>query len=378
MPETPTAMVNTINPSLFVAFELGWKTWKLASTVDLGTKPRISTVRAGDLEAVIEEFKKALKRFDLPEGARIVSCYEAGRDGFWLHRFLIHAGVESIVIDSASIEVSRRSRNRKTDRLDAIKLATMLVRWDLGEKPWAVVQVPTVEGEDCRQIHRELKTLKKDATRHVNRIKGLLAGQGLRIGSIPKDLKKWLEEQRLWDGSRLPSGVAVRILMEHDRLSFVRSQILAVEKERRRMLAEQKTKDAQVAGKLHRLGAIGVNSAWTFSSELFATRHFDNRKQVGSLIGLTSTPFDSGETGREQGIDKAGNKWARHMAVEIAWGWLRFQPRSELSLWYQRRFGGGSKRMRKIGIVALARKLMIALWHWTEHDVLPKGATLKA
>ena len=246
MPETPTAMVNTINPSLYVAFELGWKTWKLASTVDLGTKPRISTVRAGDLKAVVEEFKR------------------------------------------------------------------------------------------------------------------------------------WLEEQRLWDGSRLPSGVAVRILMEHDRLSFVRSQILAVEKERRRMLAEQKTKAAQVAHKLHRLGAIGVNSAWTFSSELFATRHFDNRKQVGSLIGLTPTPFDSGESGREQGIDKAGNKWARSMAVEIAWGWLRFQPRSELSIWYQRRFGGGSNRIRKIGIVALARKLMIALWHWTEHDVLPKGATLKA
>ena len=132
------------------------------------------------------------------------------------------------------------------------------------------------------------------------------------------------------------------------------------------------------AHKLHRLGAIGVNSAWTFSSELFATRHFDNRKQVGSLIGLTPTPFDSGESGREQGIDKAGNKWARSMAVEIAWGWLRFQPRSELSIWYQRRFGGGSNRIRKIGIVALARKLMIALWHWTEHDVLPKGATLKA
>jgi transposase len=206
MPETPTAMLNTINPTLYVAFELGWNKWKLASTPALGTKPRISTLRAGDLKGVVEEFKKALKRFGLSEDARIVSCYEAGRDGFWLHRFLIYTGVESIVIDSASIEVSRRSRNRKTDRLDAIKLVTMLVRWDLGEKPWAVVQVPTVEGEDSRQIHRELKTLKKDATRHTNRIKGLLAGQGLRIGAIPKELKGWLEEQRLWDGSRLPGA----------------------------------------------------------------------------------------------------------------------------------------------------------------------------
>lgn len=379
MSRTPTAGDNTINPTLFIAFELGWKTWKLASTVGLGQKPRISpSIPAGDLEAVVKEISKALDRFGLAADSRVVSCYEAGRDGFWLHRFLTHVGVENIVIDSASIEVSRRSRRRKTDRLDAIKLVTMLVRWDLGEKPWSVVRVPSVEGEDSRQLHRGLKTLKKDATRHINRIKGLLANHGIRVNSIPKNLKPWLEEQRLWDGSSLPHGVAVRVLLEHDRLRFIRSQILVVEKERRRLLVECKTKDAQVAHKLHRLGGIGVNGAWTFSTELFATREFKNRKQVGSLVGLTPTPFDSGESYREQGIDKAGNKWVRSMAVEIAWGWLRFQPRSALSLWYQRRFGAGSKRLRKIGIVALARKLLIALWHWTEHDVLPKGATLKA
>ncbi len=378
MSRTPTAGDNTINSALFVAFELGWKTWKLASTVGLGQKPRVSTIPAGDLEAVVKEISKALERFGLAAGSRVVSCYEAGRDGFWLHRFLTHVGVENIVIDSASIEVSRRSRRRKTDRLDAIKLVTMLVRWGLGEKPWSVVRVPSVEGEDSRQLHRGLKTLKKDATRHINRIKGLLANHGIRINTIPKILKPWLEEQRLWDGSPLPNGVAVRILLEHDRLRFIRSQILAVEMERRRLLAERKTKTAQVAHKLHRLGAIGVNGAWTFSTELFATREFKNRKQVGSLVGLTPTPFDSGGSNREQGIDKAGNKWVRSMAVEIAWAWLRFQPRSALSLWYQRRFGAGSKRLRKVGIVALARKLLIALWHWTEHDVLPKGATLKA
>jgi transposase len=378
MSRTPTAIANDINPTLYVAFELGLKTWKLASTVGLGQKPRISTIPAGDKEAVVKEISKALERFGLAPNSRVVSCYEAGRDGFWLHRFLTHIGVESIVIDSASIEVSRRSRRRKNDRLDAIKLVTMLVRWDLGEKPWSVVQVPSVEGEDSRQLHRELKTMKKDATRHINRIKGLLANHGICINTIPKDLKPWLEEQRLWNGSPLPHGVGVRILLEFDRLRFIRSQILAVEMERRRLLAERKTNDARVAHKLHRLGAIGVNSAWTFSTELFATREFKNRKQVGSLVGLAPTPYDSGETCREQGIDKAGNKWVRAMAVEIAWAWLRFQPRSALSLWYQRRFGAGSKRLRKIGIVALARKLLIALWHWTEHDVLPEGATLKA
>ncbi|MCP4901103.1 MAG: transposase [bacterium] len=315
MSRTSTAVVNTINPTLFIAFELGWKTWKLASTVGLGQKPRNSTIPAGDQKAVIKEISKAIERFGLSSSSRVVSCYEAGRDGFWLHRFLIHIGVENTVIDSASIEVSRRSHRRKTDRLDAIKLVAMLVRWGLGEKPWSVVQVPSVEGEDSRQLHRELKTLKKDATRHINRIKGLLA--------------------------------------------------------------EHRTKDAQVAHKLHRLGAICTNGAWTFSTEFFATRRFKNRKQVGSLVGLTPTPSDSGNSERELGIDKAGNKWVRGMAVEIAWAWLRFQPRSALSLWYQRRFGADSKRLRKIGIVALARKLLIALWHWTEHDVLPEGATLK-
>ena len=378
MSRTSTANINTINPTLFVAFELGWKTWKLAFTVGLGQKPRVCTIPAGDEQAVVKEISKALERFGLPQDSRIVSCYEAGRDGFWLHRFLIHVGVENVVVDSASIEVSRRSRRCKTDRLDAIKLVSMLVRYDFGEKTWCVVQVPSVEGEDSRQLHRELKTLKKDSTRHINRIKGLLANHGIRIKSIPRDLKPWLEEQRLWDGSPLPHGVGVRILLEFDRLRFVRSQILAIEKERRRLLAACTTRDAKVAQKLKRLGAVGDNSAWVFSTELFATRTFNNRKQVGSLVGLTPTPFHSGESGREQGIDKAGNKWVRAMAVEIAWAWLRFQPRSELSLWYERRFGNGSKRLRKIGIVALARKLLIALWHWTEHDVLPKGATLKA
>ena len=378
MSRTPTAAVDSINPTLYVAFELGWNTWKLASTVGLGQKPRISTIPARDQKAVIKEISKALERFGLSPDSRVVSCYEAGRDGFWLHRFLTHVGVESIVVDSASIEVSRRSRRCKTDRLDAIKLVSMLVRWDLGEKPWCVVQVPSVEGEDSRQLHRELKTLKKDATRHNNRIKGLLANHGIRINSIPKDLRPWLEEQRLWDSSRLPSGVGVRILLEYDRLRLIHSQILAAEKKRRRLLAECKTKDAKVAHKLQRLGAIGHNSAWVFSTELFATREFKNRKQVGSLVGLTPTPFNSGDSHREQGIDKAGNKWVRGMAVEIAWGWLRLQPHSALSIWYQRRFGAGSKRLRKIGIVALARKLLIALWHWVEHDVVPEGATLKA
>jgi transposase len=295
-----------------------------------------------------------------------------------LHRFLTSSGVESLVVDSASIEVSRRRRRAKTDRLDAQKLAAMLIRWDEGEKKvWAVVQVPSAADEDERQLHRELGTLKKEQSRLVNRIKGLLAGHGVRAAAVGKDFPEWLRKQRLWDGSPLPSGLGRRALIEYDRLVLTRAQITAVQRERRRLLKESRTPQAEVARKLMTLRAVGDSSGWTLSTELFSWRSFANRKQVGSIAGLTGTPFDSGTSSREQGIDKAGNKRVRALAVELAWCWLRHQPGSALSSWFQGRFGGGSKRLRKIGIVALARKLLIALWRWVDQDVLPEGALLK-
>jgi transposase len=337
------------------------------------------TIEAGDLRALKAEIEAAKRRFGLAEGCRVLSCYEAGRDGFWVHRFLTSIGVENLVVDSASIEVSRRKRRAKTDRLDARKLLSMLIRWDDGEKKvWAVVEVPSVQAEDARHLHRGLKTLKSEQTRLVNRIKGLLAGHGVRISSIGRDLPEWLREQRQWDGSPLPPGLGRRVLIEYDRLVLTRAQIAAVEKERRRLLKHSQTCDAEVARKLMKLRAIGDSGGWTISSELLSWRSFNNRKQVGSIAGLTGTPFDSGGSDREQGIDKAGNKNVRAVAVELAWCWLRHQPHSALSVWYQRRFGAGGKRLRKIGIVALARKLLIALWRWVDQDVLPEGALLKA
>lgn len=378
MKTTPATEDQDSSGTLYVALELGWRKWKLGFTVGRAQKPRIRTVEAGDTAAVMDELRLARGRFGLAAGARVVSCYEAGRDGFWVHRFLVSEGVVSLVVDSASIEVSRRRRRAKTDRLDAGKLVSMLVRWDEGEKVWSVVRVPSEEAEQARHLHREVKTLKKEQTREVNRIRGLLAGYGVRAQTIGSDFPEWLETVRLWNGSRLPAGVRGRIQMDFDRLQLIREQITAVEGERRRLLQQGTTRDAEVARQLHRLRGIGMNSAWLYSTEFFSWRAFKNRKEVGSLAGLTPTPFQSGTGTREQGIDKAGNRRIRGMTIEIAWGWLRHQPKSALSRWYQQRFGSGSSRLRRIGIVALARKLLIALWRWVDQGTLPKGAVLNA
>jgi transposase len=365
--------------TLYLAFELGGKKWKLAFTVGRGQKPRRKTIDARDQDAVKVEIDAARRRFGLADDCRVVSCYEAGRDGFWLHRFLETIGVENQIVDSASIEVPRRKRRPKTDRIDVNKLVMMLIRWDEGEdKVWSVVRVPSEEAEDARELHRELKTLKSEQTRLINRIKGVLMGKGIRVPTTGNGFREWLRGVRMWNGSPLPQRTGQRVLVEYDRLCFVREQIAAVERERRRLLRESEARDAEVARKLLRLRSVGESSAWTFSTELFSWRHFSNRKEVGSISGLTGTPFNSGDSDQEQGISKAGNKRVRAVAIELAWCWLRYQPKSELSLWFEKKFGGGGKRLRKIGIVGLARKLVISLWRWVDQDVLPEGAVLKS
>ena len=376
---TAAAEAKYTEETLYVALELGWSTWKLAFTVGLGQKARLRSMPAGDVKRLEEEIGRAKERFGLRRRARVVSCYEAGRDGFWLHRYLEACGVKSLVVDAASIEVQRRRRRAKTDGLDAGKLVAMLVRGEEGEKRvWSVLRVPSVEEEDARQLHRELGTLKRERTRQINRIKGLLAGQGLRVERIGADFPRWLERARLWDGSSLPAGLRFRLEGEHERLAFVQGQIQEVEAERRRRWKESKEKGVEKARRLAQLKGIGINASWLYGLEFFGWREFRNRKQVGSLAGLTPTPYQSGGSAREQGISKAGNKRVRAMAIEIAWGWLRFQPRSQLSRWYEERFGGGTSRQRRIGIVALARKLLIALWRWVDQGVLPEGAELRA
>ncbi len=375
--ETTHKEYNSFQPHLYIAFELSNTEWKLGFTIGFGQKPRIRTVHARDLEALQREIRTAKKRFDVAEDAPVLSCYEAGRDGFWLHRYLNSIEVKNLVVDSSSIEVNRKARRAKTDRMDVGKLLTMLIRYHQGEeKVWSVVHVPSPEAEDHRHLHRELETLKAERTRHINRIKGFLVGQGICM-SVRDDFLNRLNTIRLWDGSPLPPGLRIRLDREYERMQLVQEQIKVLETERLDMIRHSPRADIQQVRHLLRLKGIGVASAWLYVMEFFAWRNFRNRREVGALAGLAPTPFQSGDEARERGISKEGNTFIRSMAIQIAWGWLRHQPESKLSCWYQKRFGQGSKRLRKIGIVALARRLLIDLWRYLETGLVPEGAELK-
>lgn len=376
MNEATHRMEYTIEPVLYLAFELGEKTWKLGFSIGLAQKPRRRKTGARDLAALREEIVLAKKRFRLPETAAVKSCYEAGRDGFWLHRYLEDTGVENLVVDSASIEVNRRAKRIKTDRIDVGKLLNMLIRYHSGEeKVWSVVRVPGIEMEDMRHLHRQLSKFKRDRTRHICRIEGVLASQGVKV-PLHVDFLDKLEATRLWDGNPLPDGVRARLKREYAALRSVREQIKQLEEERKELIETSDHPSVVQVRQLMKLRAIGPNSAWLFVMEFFGWRKFRNRREVGALAGLTPTPYQSGEESREQGISKAGNRWVRGMAIEIAWCWLRYQPDSQLTHWFNERFGH-SKRTRKIGIVALARRLMVALWRYLEMGEIPAGAQLK-
>lgn len=378
-PTTPRMTQDSLSQStLYLAFELGKNTWKLGFTIGMAQQPRERTIPAGALETLQKEITRAKQRFGLPEDASLVSCYEAGRDGFWLHRYLVAHGVTNHVIDSASIEVNRRQRRAKTDRLDVHKLLTMLLRHMAGErKVWSVVRVPSVEEEDRRQLHRELTTAKCDRTRLSNRIKGLLAGHGVQL-VLQGDVDAQLDQLHQWDGSPLPPALLSRLKRAWQQVCFLTAHIQTLEAQRRAVLRRREDAVVDQVRQLFTLRGIGVNSAWLYVMEFFAWRDFQTPKQVGALAGLTPTPSQSGQSRRELGIAKAGNRHMRAMAIEIAWAWRRFQPTSALSQWYEQRFGHGSARLRKIGIVALARKLLIALWRFLKTGVLPEGAVLKA
>ncbi len=368
-----------IRRSLFLAFELGNSEWKLGFSVGLGQKARRRTIPARDLGKLEAEIRAAKRRFKVPEATPVLSCYEAGRDGFWLHRYLTKSEITNLVVDSSSIEVNRRKRRAKTDRLDVQKLLTMLIRYEYGErKVWSVVRVPSPEEEDRRQLHRELRTLKKEKTRTTNRIKGLLANQGIRLESRLELSDGRLDSIRLWNGSPLPHALKSRLQREWKHVVFLKRQISDLEAERRRALQQQNSAtDVAKVRQLTLLRALGPNSSWVLVREFFGWRKFRNRREVASLSGLTPTPYDSGDTRREQGISKAGNRYVRGVAIELAWSWVRYQPESKLSRWFMERFAGAGTRARKIGIVALARRLLIDLWRFLETGVIPEGAELK-
>jgi transposase len=362
---------------LFMAFELSEKTWKLGFTTGPGHQPRERPVAARHQARLLQEIAQAKRRFGLPETAPVVSCYEAGREGFWLHRFLQAQGITNHVVDSSSIEVNRRKRRAKSDALDVRKLLSMLIRYEHGERDvWRVVHVPSVEAEDKRQLHRDLETLKQERASTTTRIKGLLSSQGIRLTSLSK-FPEQLEALRLWDGSPLPSGLRRRLLRVYAHHEFLSQQISELEAERRTQLQSAQDASIEKVRQLMSLRGIGINGAWLLVMEFFSWRDFKNRREVGGLAGLTPTPYQSGASAREQGITKSGNRHIRWMTTELAWSWLRYQPESALSCWFRERFGGGGKRLRRIGIVAVARKLLIALWRFLETGVIPEGAELK-
>jgi len=309
-----------------------------------------------------------------------VSCYEAGRDGHWLHRYLQAQGIENHEVDSASIAVDRRAKQVKTDKVDLAKLMTMLVRFDRGEaQVWRVVRVPTPEAEDQQQLFRERGRLKTERTRHSNRISSLLIAQGIAL-KLSRDFEQRLDQLRRWDGEPLGADLREALRREWQRYQLVVAQMRELEQQQTMRLRSQSEEDAGLRKmqQLMRLKGIGEQTAWVLVRELFGWREIRNRREVGALTGLTPTPYDSGSSTREQGISKAGNRRARTALIELAWSWLRLQPQSALSQWFQTRFGSGGKRGRRIGIVALARKLAVALWRYADQGVLPEAALLKS
>ena len=372
-----STLTNANQMVLYLAFELSQNQWKLGFTIGIGQPPRIRTISARDLDALQWEIQQARQRFHIPDSAPVMSCYEAGRDGFWLHQYLLDRGILNQIVDSSSIEINRRMKRAKTDRLDVGKLLAMLLRYHSGErKVWRTITVPNERVEDSRHFHRELAELKVERTSHINRIKGLLSAQGVSM-SIESDFLDSLGAVRLWNGDPLPPELRSRLEREFNRILLINRQIADQEKCRRKTIRTSQDPCIQQIRQLMCLKGIGINSAWLFVMEFFSWRAFHNRREIGALAGLTSTPFQSGDTNHEQSISKAGNRHIRAIAIEIAWGWLRFQPNSKLTLWYQQRFAQGNSRLRRIGIVALARKLLIELWRYLETGVPPEGAVVQ-
>lgn len=362
---------------LFLAFELGASKWVLGFSIGLGQKPRKRTIDAADLNALQQEVKAAKERFGLSEDATVKSCYESGRDGFWIHRYLETVGIQNYVIDSSSIEVNRKHRRAKTDSLDVESLLKLLIHYHLGEKKaFSVVRVPSEEEEDRRHLHRGFQTLKKEKTRTTNRIRGLLTTQGVQTTRLDLSDRK-LKAIRIWNGKGLGEGLQSRLRIEWQRVLQLKEQIGELKAERQSRLKDNKKPAIPQVKQLNTLRGIGIESSWPIVHELL-WRDFRNGRQVGALVGLAPSPYDSGDSKREQGISKAGNRQVRAIAVELAWSWVRYQPNSQLTQWFNQRFGGAGKRARKVGIVAVARRLMIQLWRFLQTGVIPEGALLKA
>ena len=368
---------NANGATLYMALELSDKKWKLGFSN--GEKNRQKTMAAGDWVELHNQIELAKQKLRLATDCGIVSCYEAGRDGFWIHRGLEAEGIKNFVVDSASLEVNRRQRRAKTDRIDVQGLLRLLKRYCQGDrKALSVVRVPTLEQEDGRRLHRERERLLKERGGHSARIKSLLVAHGIRL-EIRSDFLQRLDSARGGStGYALGVDLKAELRREYERYRLVDQQIKALEAEQKRRAQEEESEAMEQVNHLLKLKGVGWQSSWLLAMEFFSWRAFRNQRELGSCAGLTPTPWASGETQREQGISKAGNRRVRSLMIELSWLWLRNQPNSGLTQWFERRFGGGGKRMRRIGIVALARRLLIALWRFVNDGVVPEGAVFKA
>src|ERR1700694_5146389 len=378
----PLTAIHTDLGAIFVSLELSRSSWLITSlSPGGGEKMSKHSVPGGDFAGLMERFAQLQEKARLRTGQsfRIIVVQEAGLDGFWIHRALQNEGIESHVVDAASIATSRRRRRAKTDKIDGETLVRSLLAYKRGEpRVCSMVKAPTPERETTRRLCRERKVLTAERVLHVNRIKGLLFCQGISgYEPLRRDRHERLEELQTGDGRPLPQHLKAQVNREIDRLELLLKQIKAVEAERDALLVAAHTPAAVPASMLLNIRGIGPEFAAVLWSEgLF--RHFDNRRQVAAYAGLAPTPWQSGAVDREQGVSKAGNPRLRTTLIQLAWLWLRNQPHSALTLWFHERISRNGGRLRKTTIVALARKLLVALWKYVTAGVVIEGAAMTA
>jgi transposase len=376
---SPAAPATDPQPAtLFVALELSKAKWLVGLHSPMADKVSRHTIAGGDAPALLTLIGAARRRAEASLGGtvRVVTCYEAGYDGFWLHRLLVAHGIANQVIDPASLLVNRRARRRKTDRIDLAGLLRTLMAWHRGEpQVCSMVRVPSPEEEDRRRRGRERERLVKERVQHLGRVKGLLMTQGVRdFQPARRGWRDRLEALRTGDGRPLPDCLKAEIARECRRLALVDEMLDELERERD---AASDGKAPQQAALLTKLRGIGPTSAHLLAGEVFH-RDFANRRQVAAYLGLEPSPWQSGQVDQDQGISKAGNRRARRVAIELAWLWLQHQPDSGLSRWFKDRVGVARGRVRRIMLVALARKLIVALWRYLASGVVPEGASMRA
>lgn len=378
MPATTRTLIRLPEPPLlYLTLELSNRSWKLAFSTGLGQKPRLRSIPARDFDALLREVSAARRRFHIDDTLPLISCYEARRDGFWIHHFLVsEPHRHNLVVDAASIDVKRRRRRNKTDRIDATKLLAMLIRYHNGEEGvWSVVHVPPPRGRGCpspppRAPHPQ------DPAHSPHQPHSRLARRPGPLRLLPgPGVPSAARRHDALERDPLPPLLLERLLREWEHRVLLSKRIDVLEQLQVERLQDPTGPAVSMVGQLMTLKGVGLQSAWLFTFEFFAWRNIRSRRELTALAGLSPSPYQSGDESRDQGISKAGSSSVRAMGIQIAWGWVRFQPGSSLTQWFERRFAHGGRRMRAIGIVALDRRLLIALWRFLETGALPEGAT---